>query len=708
MNVLFRAILSVPVLFLMPGYSTWRVISARAPRADARSAGRFWFEMVLFSVIWTGWVGVLLAELGWFRLDRLLLIAFLYSAGLIGWAWAQRIRPEPPPALDRETVLLLVVVLISVVVFFHPHEFILGGADAGVYTNLGANIARTGAWLVHDPVVESLDPQLYPGLFREHPPGSVPQYILLPGFYLTNGAVGEIMPQFYPLHPAWMAIFYSIGGVRVELLATPLWGVLGCVGVFLVGQVSLRRRVGLIAALLLILTATQIWFSRYPTTEVLTQFLLFGGMYAFARYAEKPTAWSAILAGLALGQSTLVRPDLYFLVAIVPIWTGYLWLTRRLDKRILLFIVPFAVQVVHSLVFALTQSWPYFYNIYGASFSLVRRSWPMVVAGASVGSLAIVMIARWVGRHSEYRSRISPWWHRAKRFGAVVLVMLAFYGYFARPLFADPAASYYYWYGDHSIPYVEPYNLVRLGWYLSPIGIGLAVLGAALALSRDLTARSALLLGLGVFFSVLFVQNSRNNPHHIYVMRRYVPVVIPFFVLMAAYALSSWSGRSRGWGWATAVCTAALAVWIGLNARVVLPHVEHRGMIAQLETLTEAIGDSPTIVLISDEEVVGPGVTLGTPLRFMYGHSVFDLQEEPLDMSVLEAQVRRWQSQGWTVLFGSVDVFSESLLASWECVPVVDFAAEYPVLESSYEHAPRLIWTATTSLRICELANAGP
>ncbi|MCA9970025.1 MAG: hypothetical protein KC425_07415, partial [Anaerolineales bacterium] len=45
--------------------------------------------------------------------------------------------------------------------FFRPHEFIVGAADAGVYTNLAAEIAQNGRIHPHDPLLANLDPALY-------------------------------------------------------------------------------------------------------------------------------------------------------------------------------------------------------------------------------------------------------------------------------------------------------------------------------------------------------------------------------------------------------------------------------------------------------------------------------------------------------------------------------------------------------------------
>ena len=62
---------------------------------------------------------------------------------------------------------------------------------------------------------------------------------------------------------------------------TPLWGVLGIAAVYLAARKWFGAQVALLAATLLALTPTTIYFARYPTTEPLTLLLIFSGLLAF-------------------------------------------------------------------------------------------------------------------------------------------------------------------------------------------------------------------------------------------------------------------------------------------------------------------------------------------------------------------------------------------------------------------------------------------
>jgi hypothetical protein len=81
-------------------------------------------------------------------------------------------------------------------------------------------------------------------------------------------------------------------------------------------------------------------------------------------------------------------------------------------------------------------------------------------------------------------------------------------------------------------------NLVRLGWYLSPLGIALALAGLALMVYR-INATSWLFLVIAAIASVVFLRLTygTSDQHYIYIMRRYVPHVYPAFAIGIAYAI---------------------------------------------------------------------------------------------------------------------------------------------------------------------------
>ena len=704
-------ILRIPVVmlccFLLPGYLGQMVFLLR----DRRATDIAWWEVglgaVLASTLWTGVWGMVLLQSGRFSLSALTAGNVAVSLGLVAVIALRRLPWHPHVRrLSTWDGFLVAALVLVAALFLHPHEFLFGGADAGVYVSLGESISQTGDWLVHDETIAALPEDLYPALFREQPPTASTRFLHVPGFYLTDPATGEITPQFYPLHPLWMAIYNAAGGLRFSLYATPVWGFLGVAAVAAVAQALFGGQSGWLSLVLLSSTATQVWFSRYPTAEVLTQYLLFGGIWALILYLRKGTPWHAVLAGAALGQAMLARLDVYFLVAI-PAALG-LWrlIMGRLSWKDLGFVVPLGLHAGQSLLFAYTRSRPYFMAVYGRYVWLVLGLPPLVIAAAVVLGVIVAALVvhslNGVGRPAVTQARLNGTWDRSLRILAVVVVVAAVYAYFVRPALADTDASWNYWYGGTEVPVVEPYNMVRLGWYLTPLGLALVVAGTVVVLRHRVTPERALLMSIGLFFSVLFILNSRNNPHHIYVMRRYVPVVIPFFVVMMAFVIDAvWQAKGRI-RLAAPVLMVVLTGWLLASAWLEISHVEYDGLLAQVVPWVEDLGE-PAIVLFNDDLPVSTGAFLGTPLHYLYGHTVFDLQEEYVDSEALAAQVAVWQGEGRRVVLAEGSHAVPELFSNLERVPLPGFHASYPVLEVSYEHKPQEIWTQTMDVRFYEV-----
>ena len=318
--------------------------------------------------------------------------------------------------------------------YFRPHQTIIGGADVGVYVSLGANIARTGSILISDPTLAALDPLLDAAFLRALPPSEGAPHYLLPGFYVPGTPRGLIVPQFYPLHPVWLAVGNGLGGLRAELLMTPLWGALGALAVYMTVRRLWGWKVGLLALGALSLTALQVWFARYATAEMLTQFLFWTGAWALIGWADDEDPrwlWPAI-AGIALGQVFLTRIDMYGLLVVPVVAAVWRWRTHSWRRSDVLFFGPFILLAVHSLLHGALQSGPYTAGLF-RYVQIVVFTWlrPLALLGAAV--IALVSLVAFAARR-----RSPALWQRINRLpwgwiAALLVIVLALYAYFVRP-----------------------------------------------------------------------------------------------------------------------------------------------------------------------------------------------------------------------------------------------------------------------------------
>ena len=374
------------------------------------------------------------------------------------------------------------------------------------------------------------------------------------------------------------------------------------------------------------------------------------------------------------------------------------------------FAVPFVVLVVHSLLHGHFLSAPYFYETVGYGVFLLQRAWPFFLLLAIMAAAALWWLARNPGRVRAPDSLRRP-------FLAVVVALLlayAVYGWFLRPELSAITARPDVFSGGE-IPVTNHENWRRLGWYLSPLGVWLGALGGCLLVWR-VERRTALLVSLGWLFTILYLWNISANPHHVYVMRRYVPVVVPFFLLAGAYLLGrrgfsreSWPASDGSWGARVsfpagpALLAVLAVVWLaglGWSARGLVSQVDNPSLIEQIDTLAERM-PLDAVLLFNDQAAVGQGDIWGTPLKFVYGHDVYSLRQPPGDVAPsLVETIKTWQNSGRTVVWigdsgwldeQSIAYHTESVTLSRES------------LESSYFYKPQAIVTNTTDLMVSYL-----
>ena len=188
-------------------------------------------------------------------------------------------------------------------------------ATPGAYVAAMAMIARTGGIAYTDPLVLAV-PAEDVELFFRHP--ERPELLLGRASWASPSSgrrPGAWSPSSSTSSPPSAPTCSRPWACEGALAAPPVFGVLGTLAALLRAPPALRRRPRpCSAALLLAMNVVQVWFARYPVSEPMSQFLIFLGLLAFARWEERGAPAFAALAGSALGLSLLVRIDSVLLV----------------------------------------------------------------------------------------------------------------------------------------------------------------------------------------------------------------------------------------------------------------------------------------------------------------------------------------------------------------------------------------------------------
>lgn len=635
-----------------------------------------------------GWIAVLLVGIG--QLKPLPLVLLWLLTLLIPQFTAKHQRPSP--AFIRSNIALLLWLPLACFLFFRPHQFVKGAADAGVYINIASNIAETGRLLIQDTPLETLHPDLYPALVREVPDGNVEKFLYLPGFYIEAVGTGSVTPQFYPLYPVWQAIAVLLGGVSEGLRMTGLWALAGTLAIFLLVR-DLDRGVGRWLALTgLTLNAMQVWFARYPTTETLAQFTLWTGLWAFSRLfdqRDEDKRLFALLSALMFGSAMFTRIDL-FPLALLPLLllTLHAAQSQKITRQTrLAFLLPFVSLVVHVFAHAYSQSKPYFIGILGWEI-VVQLSSPIMLIGLLCAAILFVAILFLVQRTQIDWLTI---WGYMRVVVIVGVIGLAMWGWWIRP--NAPIPSYLDWYSGQPRFIYDTQNLVRLGWYLGFSGVWLGILGGCWLLWR-MKAPTILLLGTGIFFTLLYVWKLRATFAQIYAMRRYVPVTLPFLILCAALLLG-WLITCKP-VWQKAIGGILSLIWLVsliLLSRGFVTQINEVGSVEQVAALADTL-DPRAILIFNDSRAVGDADTLGTPLRFLHQRGVFGLRDlTDFDPALFAEQIGRWQALGYTLYWvetGTADGYAWPLDPT-QLEAAQPYRIELSALEETLEQKPTQI-----------------
>ncbi len=265
--------------------------------------------------------------------------------------------------------------------YAHPAEYVIKDRDPGVYSVVAAKLARTGELLIRDPLVGAVEP------FHEFEYG-----VKYPGFYIHGD--GLIVTQFFPGTFALLGIGDLMGGLWGGLYPVLVFGALSVGAASVLGGELFGRWAGLIGATLLAVSYAQVWWARYPSSEVLTQFFVLSGLWP-ARFVRRREAVTGILAGALLGGAMLVRVDAFLAAAAVPLLVGRDLLLGHPLGRWTLVCVPLLLLGGTALLYAATLGERYLDLIYELRVpGLASRLAPYLLGATLLVALTVWALRR--------------------------------------------------------------------------------------------------------------------------------------------------------------------------------------------------------------------------------------------------------------------------------------------------------------------------
>lgn len=684
---LLTAALILPVLF-GSALALGGVIVGRLQHLKTHSLSERAFLWTAVGVVTIAWVGGVAAALDLFH--KVMVLLSLFAIAFVTW-FRRRQVPQPPilsggrpPEISSQAgnvtptpfparILAVIILCLAAVLYARPAESFFLVDDSAVYTIGGVLLARTGSLVAR------------PEVFWKTTESFVHQFMAIDPFLMTSRHFGpfyqwtasqtNIEIGFLPLPKVWMALVTWLFGPGYATWATPFFGVLGLAALYSLMRRLLGWQAGLASTVLLGLSLPQLWFARYPLSEVYTQFFLLTGLYlavlarqnaAFPHLARHLAFWSA----LTLAALTLLRFEAVLFLVVITAYLLTAW--RRIARDSMVFVRPWlvtlAIATLYGLFIAVGLARHYFLaqSLATVSPDKVRIG---LIALLIVGGISLVLWQRRAlpGRFMTHLAVWPAWINIGLWVTCTLLVTWQL-------LTRDQSETLSGW-------------LVQY-WTLPGVIVGGTGLGWLLYRNwseqrQGNTSRYPelmALIGLGFLLLIGYLMNPAINPVHPWAVRRLVPVVLPLLALGAGGLLAGGielskhlTDRVKSFApgrWALGVgVTILFLLQSYVIARVSWPlwtHQEMKGFYRQLESI---VGQLPSnALLIFDNGQVGERLTQA--FEFLFDRPALSIRSTPASAteSEIDQLIEVARNRGRRVFFVVTDGTLQWWPKRWELV----------------------------------------
>jgi hypothetical protein len=475
----------------------------------------------------------------------------------------------------RTPVLLVVLVaLMSFVVHVRGHVSLFGGGDEGSYIAAGKLMSESFRFVFPDEAIE---------LGKKY----LPSHLFVPaGFRIHNDEVSpvDVVSGWNKGFPIFSIPMWLIAPEEGWKGVSPLACAVSIIVIYLVGAAIRSPLAGISAALLLATNWLQLWFSRYPMTEVLSQSLILLMLLCVVRFAHAPRPTTLVIFALLASFSSVVH------FANVPMW-------GMLGVALCFQLLPF-VRRDHPADGGAIWSTPL------RSFGIdTRKIAPFVGAGAlTLGIPLVATLSYWfadpgVQRYVRMSNKMVASSGRADQLFETIVVRLQNLALFIPPFF----------------------------W------AGLLLCAFLFILNRGVARRWWLLIGgLALASFLLIVSSGVGTPRVLYVARRNVPFVLPALCLMVGVAIDWGTSRLRQ-RWVS--IGLAMTIVLGLCVQQLSAFYPFRnldqgkGSLALASQVARALEarytGRPQFLIVSNY-----GINLTTGLRYVRGVPIINFAPE--------------------------------------------------------------------------------
>jgi len=600
-------------------------------------------------VVTFGGVGLLLAINGWYRPALAFPIGAVLWIGLILLA-RPAMMPKAPVSRSAHVYASVAVAAVLAITAWnaaHASQHVLINRDGGDYSNAGRWIARDGSLTVKPRV----------GPFAQEPTVGFDSF----GVYQIKD--GTLQFQFAHLLPVVLAEAYAISGNAGLFHAPEVLSGIALLAFFILAWRLFRRPLFALSAMLaLAFVIPQVSFSRDSYSEIPSQIIVFTALWLMVTPRVLPRWRVALAAGLFLGMLEAVRIDAVAFLIGVPVILAITWL--RADgaenrREALRSIGAFTIGLVPGFTLGfidLTRHSGFYWRDLDHNVALLGA---VVVASAIASAIAVALyswstFAAWVRR--------LPWPALAATAG-VMVGLVGFLAWFVRPQIQHLHNRAIGLVGglqglehqpiDATRNYFER-SMVWMSWYLGPLTVAVAIIGAAF-LARELLLgrRIHVLAALAMLApdAMLYFYKASAVPDQVWVMRRFLVSAFPLMVLLALGLASGVAGTHKNPRFYTAWRVGAVAFAIAAVAypiytvRNVRSMSEQRGYLQVIDDVCTQVGPHAAIIVLERDKTDLYDDWAPQALRSWCGAEV-GVTRGPAHTASLNALARAWKAEG--------------------------------------------------------------
>ena len=489
------------------------------------------------------------------------------------------------------------------------------------------------------------------------------------GFFVQHTATGEVAGQLPHGFPASIAIGYGLDGLTGARLAVAAWAILGLVALYVFAARLAGPITAFAAAALLSVHVVELWFARYPNSEIALQALVFATLLAFTRAHQDDDAFFAPVAGVLATLLIFTRLDGLLVVAGLAGTMVLTWIVIGTRPRVT-FLITLVIGGGLALAYLTGPLQSYLITPIRFTDSVSRGLTWLAVVGGVAGVVMLGILRRRFGDRARSVVPIAL---------TAVVVAAAAYALFLRA-------------PEGRLTDFDAYALRTFTqFFLLPAALAAALAGLALVATSSFWRAPAFVIVLAAF-ALVFFYKIRVVPEHFWMERRVLPLILPgAFVLVAFAALGTITSGLRGWRLARPIAGLVFLLWLGQQyaaaAAPIAHHVEYAGIIPYLEQLSTKLGDRDLAIVESRDAGTDTHV-FAPPLAYIYARNVLVLASPRPDKVMLEAFIEDALTKYQRVLYvggGGTDLLSRRIIAT----PLADGRVQVPEYrQHALEHLP--------------------